>query len=567
MFKTPMCIKRLRVKPVKRSKAAVLIVFLVLFSVVASGCLGGGGTTSSSPSASSSPSLSSSSSSTSSSSSSSTSSTTTSSAVSSTIIIGVTDKVTDIDPANAYDFYTWEVLNNIMEGLVKYKPGTLEIEPGLAESWDVNDNSTVWTFHLRKGLKFDDGTPFTAKDVVRSINRVMTIKGDPSWLVTSFVKKVEAKDDYTVVFYLKHPTAYFLALLTTPPYFPVSPKYDNDKIDSDATYGGIGPYKIVKWVRDQELVLEANPYYYGEKPKTKKIIIKFYNDASTMRLALQNGEIDIAWRTLRPTDIKSLQSGGQFNVIEVPGAFIRYVCLNTKVDPTKNVKVRQALAAAIDRKEISNIVFQGTVEPLYSLIPNGMWSHKDVFKTKYGDANLDLAKSLLKEAGYSESNPLKITLWYTPTHYGDTEASLAQVLKSEWEKTGMIKVTIKSAEWNTYTDYARKGQMMVYLLGWYPDYLDPDDYTTPFLDSNANSWAGTGYNNTQVNKLLEKAQTITDQNQRAQIYEQVQDILAQDVPYIPLIQGKLFVVTQKSVKGVVIGPDMIFHYSTVYKTG
>ncbi len=537
------------VNAMRKAYLSLLLVGLFVFSVVASGCISGTSKTSTSPTGSS------------------PTGTTTQGKVAEQLIIGVTDKVTDLDPANAYDFYTWEVLNNVMEGLVKYEPGTLKIVPGLAEKWKVNANSTVWTFYLRKGLKFDDGTPFTAKDVVRSINRVMTIKGDPSWLVTSFVKKVEAKDDYTVVFYLKHPTAYFLSLLTTPPYFPVSPKYDNDKIDSDATYGGIGPYKIVKWVRDQELVLEANPYYYGDQPKTKKIVVKFYNDASTMRLALQNGEIDIAWRTLRPTDIESLKQSGKYNVIEIPGAFIRYVCLNTKVDPTKNVKVRQALAAAIDRSEISKIVFHNTVEPLYSLIPNGMWSHKDVFKAKYGDANLDLAKKLLSEAGYSDSNPLQIQLWYTPTHYGDTEASLAQVLKSEWEKTGMIKVTIKSAEWNTYTDYARKGQMMVYLLGWYPDYLDPDDYTTPFLDSEANSWAGTGYSNPQVDSLLRKAQTITDQGQRTQIYEQVQDILAQDVPYIPLIQGKLFVVTQKSVQGITIGPDMIFHYNTVYKTG
>jgi peptide/nickel transport system substrate-binding protein len=515
----------------RRQYATLALVFLVVFSVVASGCISGGG----------------------------------GEEKPTTIVIGVTDKVTDLDPSNAYDFYTWEVLNNVMEGLVKYKPGTLEIEPALAESWEVNEDSTVWTFHLRKDLKFADGTPLKAQDVVRSIERVMTIQGDPSWLVTDFVDKVEAKDDYTVVFYLKQPTAYFLALLTTPPYFPVHPDYAPDQIQSDQTAGGAGPYKITKWVRDEELVLEANPNYYGEKPKTEKIIIKFYRDASTMRLALQNGEIDIAWRTLRPSDIDSLKKDGNFNVIEVPGGFIRYICLNTKNDPTSNVKVRQALAAAVDRPEIAQKVFMGTVEPLYSLVPNGMWSHKDVFKTAYGDGNIEKAKALLSEAGYSESNPLEIQLWYTPTHYGDTEADLAQILKEQWEKTGMIKVTIKSAEWGTYTDYARNGQMQVYLLGWYPDYLDPDDYTTPFLKSTANSWAGTGYANPTMDDLLSQAQRLSDQNERTKLYEQVQDILAQDVPYIPLIQGKLFVVTQKNVKGVTIGPDMIFRYSTLYK--
>ena len=481
------------------------------------------------------------------------------------IVIGVTDKVSDLDPANAYDFYTWEVLNNVMEGLVKYKAGTTNIVPAIAKDWTVNNNATVWTFHLRNDVKFADGTPLKAQDVVRSINRVITIKGDPSWLVTDFVKTVTAQNDYTVVFTLKHPTAYFLSLLTTPPYFPVSNKYNPTQIDSDQTAGGAGPYMITKWVRDQELDLQANPYYYGDKPKTSKIVVRFYSDASTMRLALQNGEIDIAWRTLRPTDIQSLKSAGGYNVIEVPSSYIRYACINVQHAPTNNVQVRQALAAAVDRQKISDLVFSGTVEPLYSMIPNGMWAHEDVFKTKYGvGPNLTLAKSLLQQAGYSTSNKLKIQLWYTPTHYGDTEADLAQLLKEQWEATGMVEVTIKSAEWNTYLDYARNAEMQISLFGWYPDYLDPDDYTTPFLESPANTWAGTQYNNSHMNSLLAQAQSISDQTQRTNIYKEVQNILSNDVPYIPLIQGKLYIVTNPSIHGIVIGPDMIFHYSTIY---
>jgi len=478
------------------------------------------------------------------------------------VVIGTTDKITELDPAKAYDFLTWEVLSNVMSGLVTYDPNTGKIVPDLATNWTAMDNDTVWIFHLRKDAKFADGTPCTAYDVVRSINRVMRLGQDPSWLVTDFVKNVTALDKYTVKFVLKTPASYFLALVATPPYYPVSPKYPNDKVAPDATWGGCGPYMIAKWVRDQELVLKPNPYYYGPKPKNSGVIIKFYSNSQALRLALENKEIDVAWRTLNPNDIKSLKNQG-YNVIEVPGLFIRYVVIKTDQPPTSNVLVRQALAAAINRPEIAQAVYQGTVEPLYSLVPKGMWSHTDVFKQKYGDGNIQLAKQLLQKAGYSETHKLQITLWYTPTHYGDTEAQLAAVIKQEWESTGMIQVTIKSSEWAQFVNQLKQGQFQTSLLGWYPDYLDPDDYLTPFLMYPANSWTGTGYNNTQVNQLLKKAQMLTDMDQRAQIYKQVQQILAEDVPYIPLVQGKLFVVTNPDVVSLQVSPLMFLIYSSI----
>ena len=483
------------------------------------------------------------------------------------VVIGVTDKITDLDPANAYDFFTWEVLSNVMAGLVKYDPDTGKIVGDLATSWDVQEGGKVWIFHLRQDAKFADGTPCKAQDVVRSIKRVMKIQGDPSWLVTDFVDDVQAVDDYTVKFILKTPASYFLALVATPPYYPVHPNYPEDKIASDATWGGCGPYMIKEWVRDEKLVLVPNPHYYGPKPKNDKVVITFYSSANALKNALESGQIDIAWRTLNPEDIQELKGKSGFNVIEVPGLYIRYVVIKTDAPPTDDVLVRRALAAAVDRNEIAQTVFKGTVEPLYSMVPKGLWSHVDVFKEKYGDGNLDLAKQLLQQAGYSEDNKLHIELWYTPTHYGDTEAQLAAILKEQWERTGMITVDVKSSEWSQYVDQLRSGQMMVSLLGWYPDYLDPDDYLTPFLASSANGWTGTGYSNPTVDQLLKQAQTLTDQNERAQIYEQVQQILAEDVPYIPLIQGKLYVVTSDNVESLKISPLMFLLYDSIQVKG
>jgi peptide/nickel transport system substrate-binding protein len=484
-----------------------------------------------------------------------------------TITIGVTDKVTDIDPSNAYDFFTWEVLTNIMEGLVKYKPGTDELIPGIAEKWEVSSDGSTWTFYLKKNVAFCDGTPVKAEDVVRSIKRVMIIEGDPSWLVTEFVEDVVAIDEYTVEFKLKTPASYFLAVAATPPYFPVHPSYPQDQIVSDATWGGAGPYCIKEFKRDEYIILEANPHYHGEKPKTKTIVIKFYRDATALRLALERGEIDIAWRTLRPVDYADLAKDPNFVVGSVPGSFIRYIIINVKMDPVSNVLVRKAIAAAIDRAEIAEKIFFNTMSPLYSLIPAGMWGHIDAFKETYGlGPNIDLARSLLREAGYSETNKVVIELWYTPTHYGDTEADVAALIKKQLEATGMISVEIKSAEWATYVDNARNARMMLSLFGWYPDYIDPDNFLTPFLLSTANKWTGSLYANPTVDELLREAMVKVDQSERAKLYEQVQRILADEIPFIPLLQGNLMIVYAKNVHGVELGPPMLLSYWTIYKT-
>ncbi|MEM3739782.1 MAG: ABC transporter substrate-binding protein [Candidatus Korarchaeum sp.] len=328
---------------------------------------------------------------------------------------------------------------------------------------------------------------------MRSIKRVISIDGDPAWLVTDFVEDVVALDDYTVQFKLAKPVSYFLALVATPPYFPVHPSYPADKIVSDATWGGAGAYCIKEFKRDEYMILEANPYYHGTKPRSGTFVIRFYKDASTMRLALERGEIDVAWKTLRPTDYKDLMGNPNYKSVVAPGGFIRYVVLKVDAPPFNDVRVRQALAYAVDRSEIVDKVFLGTMAPLYSMVPNGMWSHVDCFKDKYGDKpNLEMARKLLSQAGYSETNKLKVELWYTPTHYGDTEADVAQVLKKQFEATGMIEVELKSSEWATYLEQQRTGRMNIHLLGWYPDYIDPDDYLTPFLRTESNRWLASG---------------------------------------------------------------------------
>lgn len=483
-----------------------------------------------------------------------------------TPVLGTTDRITVLDPAKCYDFYTWEVFNNIGEGLMKYKPGTTELEMGIAEYYNVSEDGATYTFKLREGLEFTDGEPLDAAAVKWSIDRVMNLSLDPAWLVSAFVDHVEVVDTYTVKFVLTKPVSYFPALTATVPYFPLSSKSYPADDTAEPLEGQYGPYKIKKLTRDVELVLEANPDYYGPPPKSEEFVVKFFTTATSLRLAVETGEIDIAWKTLNPTDVVDLKDKGVLTIEEVPGPYIRYIVCRCNMTPFDDPLLRQAVAAAIDRERICQDVYKGTVEPLYSMVPMGMWSHKDAFLEKYGEHNITKAREFLEQAGYSETNKFKFELWYTPKHYGDLEADVAAVIKDSLEETDMMEVTLKSAEWRTYAaDYLAKGVMPILLLGWYPDYIDPDDYTTIFLHSKWSPDLGVFYNNTQMDEWLEDASVETNKTERTRLYEQVQELMAEEAPVIPFFQGILTAAFWPNVRGVILDPTMLLRYYLIYK--
>jgi len=489
-----------------------------------------------------------------------------------TLVIGTTEKVIDMDPANAYDFHTWEIFNNIYQGLLTYPPGKTDLITGLAESYDVSADGMAYTFKLREGLIFSDGTSLDASAVKWSIDRVITLQGDPSWLVTDFVNHVDVVDNYSVKFVLKNPVAYFPSLVASCPYFPVNPNiYPKDRIirdPSELTGGklvGLGPYNIVSFKRDQEIVMEANANYYGEKPKTKRIVIRYFADATTMRLAIEKGEIDIAFKTLNPSDITDLEKSMKVRTIKAQGPYIRYLCFCCAVPPFNDKILRRAIAAAIDRPTIIKKVFLGQNTPLYSMVPMGMWSHIDAFKNVFGDGNLKKARELLASRGYSESNKFTFELWYTPSHYGDTEVDLAAVLKDQLEATNMIKVNVKSAEWATYRDNWSKKLMPTYLLGWYPDYIDPDNYTAAFAGTSGSKGMGIFFSDPIWDKKLTNGQIEMNANKRRAIYEELQRMWTEDVPTVPIFQGTLYMFTQNDIHGALLSPTLRFNYDILYK--
>ncbi len=487
-----------------------------------------------------------------------------------TLVYGTTEKVIDMDPANAYDFHTWEIFYNIYQGLLRYPPGKTNLVPGLAESYEIGGNGKEYTFKLREGLKFTDGTPFDAAAVKWSIDRVIALKGDPSWLVTDFVDHVEVVGKYAVKFVLKNPVAYFPSLVASVPYYPVNPNvYPQDKIIRDPSelkggqLVGLGPYKVVSFKRDQEIVLEANPDFYGDRPENDRVVIRYFADATTMRLALEKGEIDFAFKTLNPSDINDLEKSPKIRTIKAQGPYIRYICFLTDTPPFKDRVLRQAVAAAINRPPMLDKVFLGQNAPLYSMVPMGMWSHIDAFKKVYGDGNIAKARALLAARGFSESKKFEFDLWYTPSHYGDTEVDLAAVLKDQLEATGMMKVNVKSAEWATYRDNWKNKVMPAYLLGWYPDYIDPDNYTAAFAGTAGSKGLGIYFSDPYWDLLFVEGQTITDEAQRKAVYEQIQWMWTYEVPTVTLFQGTLYLFAQKDIEGIMLSPTLQFNYGPI----
>jgi peptide/nickel transport system substrate-binding protein len=516
-----------------------------------------------------------------------------------TLVMGTTDSVEScLDPVRAYDFFGWEIIQSLGCGLVEYKAGATgsvdDIAPSLATSWSVSTDGLIWTFNLRQSILYEDNvTEFNATHVKYSFDRAIGIADEDGALVgigyDGIIDNVTVTSKYVVKFYLKIPFAAFLSLMAcqasyivNPAYAPMPTNMSDPVSRSNAvivyTEGnarsshpmGLGPYKLAIWTRtagkDYEMRLEANPNYWNAGagyPKTKKMIIKFYADSVGLALAIQAQEIDIAFRQLSATDINSMKTNTDLKVWEGTGAFIQYLVLQEKYAPFNNTQIRQAVGAAINRTTMVNTVFLGQAQKLYSMIPIGMFGHTDAFLT-LGDPNYTKTQELLAELGYNQTNKLSFKLWFeTSGHYPSSQQQ-ATVLKSSLEASGVIAVTLDSADWPSYRTHRQNEDMEAYILGWYPDYIDPDDYIQPFLDSSGGSWIHHNYNNPQMDKLIAWARGNTTATARSSLYNQIQNLMVEDCPIIPTYQGSAYAVTTLKIKGIYLDITQSWRHWLVY---
>ena len=505
------------------------------------------------------------------------------------ITIGTTDKITSLDPAGSYDNGSYAAQIQVFPFLYAQDYNTSELSADIAaDDGTWNSDGTQFTVKLKSGLKFANGHDLTSSDVKFSFDRVKKINDEngPSSLLAN-ITDVKAKDDTTVVFTDSVPYDVTLKQVLSSPAGPIvdeesfsdSKLTDADTIVKDNAFAG--PYKLTSFKLNEALAYAKNDSYKGLTPaKNDAVQVKYYADASNLKMAVQQGQIDVAYRSLTPTDISDLSKDKKVKVVTGPGGEERFLTFNFRIQPygektsepnaAKAKAVRQAVANLIDRDELASKVYKNTYTPMYSFIPDGLTSHSDTLKSAYGDGNgkpsTDKAKKVLSDAGVK--TPVDLKLQYNPDHYGSSSADEYAAIKSQLESSGLFKVDLQSTEWTQFNKDRvvtedSDGSDPVYQLGWFPDYSDPDNYLSPFFrDGN---FVNNGYSNKEINDLIVKQAGEKDESVRENLLKEIQEKETDDLSTIPLLQGAQTAVTGTSVKGVVLDASFRFRYASITK--
>ncbi|MEJ7634693.1 ABC transporter substrate-binding protein [Aeromicrobium sp.] len=505
------------------------------------------------------------------------------------LIVGTTDKVVSIDPAGSYDNGSLNVQTQVYQYLLNFPAGSTELTPDAAEKCDF-DTPTTYVCTMKDGLKFANGNDLTASDVAFSFTRIGKIEdpNGPASLLGA-MKSVEATDDKTVTFTLNAPNDQTFPQILVTSAGPIVDEetYPADKVmDDEAAVkanGFSGPYTISKYSKNQLAEFKANPDYDGTygKAQTKTVTMKYEAKPENLKLDIQNKDVDVAYRSLTPTDIADLEKADGLTVHTGAGGELRYITFNLKTmpgdDPEQKLAIRQAMASSVDRAELASQVYKDTFTPAYSMVPDGQVGATEAFKEAYGEApDKAAAKKILDDAGVK--TPVNIKLQYNPDHYGSSSAEEYAAVKRQLDATGLFKVDLQSTEWVTYSEEYPADAYPVFQLGWFPDFPDADNYLSPFLspyskDKSGNftnshyNEEGTDFEDTTMSKLLDDERTDADEASRTATLKEIQDRLADQVPYLPLLTGSQVAIATDEVKGVekTLDPSFKFRFTSLSK--
>ncbi|WP_082042960.1 ABC transporter substrate-binding protein [Rhodococcus sp. MEB064] len=476
------------------------------------------------------------------------------------LIVGTTDQVYSLDPAASYDNGSFTIMNQVYPFLMNYAPGSDELQPDAAQSCEFSQ-PTVYTCTLKDDLKFSNGHALTSEDVKFSFDRIVSINdpNGPSSLLAN-LDSVAAPDDKTVEFTLKAPNdqtfPQVLATNTGPiidsEVFPADSIMDDNAVVAAKPFAG--PYSIDSYEKNSLVSFSAAADYKGVlgAPKTSSVTLRTYTSADNLKLDMQNKSIDVAWRSLTPTDIESLDQVDGLTVHEGPGGELRYIVFNQNTmpggTPEQKLAIRKAMAASVDRDALSENVYKGTFTPAWSVVPSGLEGANTAFKDVYGEApNKDEAAKFLSDAGVQ--TPVAVNLQYNPDHYGSSSSEEYAAVKGQLESSGLFTVNLQSTEWNTYNKERVADTYPVYQLGWFPDFPDADNYLTPFFAPD--NFLQNHFENPEITALIDSERTETDPARRFEIIGEIQTRMAQDfVSTLPLLEGKQIAISTDQVQGV-----------------
>ncbi|MDT0495435.1 ABC transporter substrate-binding protein [Streptomyces sp. NPDC012600] len=463
------------------------------------------------------------------------------------VTVGTSDEVTSLDPAGAYDAGSWAIYSNLYQSLMTFKSGAIVPEPDAAESCAfIGQKLQTYQCKLRDDLNFSNGRKITAEDVKHSFDRMLKINADvgPAALFPTLDSVVT--EGRTITFNLSGKDATFPHKLATGAGAIVdSTKYPADKLRTGNQVDGSGPYVLKAYEAGSRAELVPNLRYKGALKKLgKPVTIRYFKGSEELLRAWDGGEVDVSHRQLPPARLAELDSGDpDLRVTEADSAEIRNIIFNVREDsPFGNKKVRQAVASIVDRGPLVSKVYASTVEPLYSLIPTGFIGHSTPFFDAYPSSDPKRAEKLLQEAGVETPVSIKFGYRADGAYTKETEE-----LRRQLEKDGLFKVSVKAAEWKDYQKAYAAGEYDMYTVGWLPDFPDPDTFSQPLVGTD--NVLHSGYSSKRVDKLISATQQLSDRGRTSNDFKEMQRLVGEDVPLLPLWQKKEYVVAKSEVAG------------------
>lgn len=477
-----------------------------------------------------------------------------------------------LDPHDISDGFSANNTVNMFDTLVQFRADGTQVEPALAESWSASSDGLVWTFKLRRGVKFHDGTPFNAEAVKFNYERQIDAKnpyhhGTFEYAEFTFqnVKTVDVVDEFTVKFTLSAPYAPFIsnmAMFSTAISSPTAIKKWGKDYFKHPT--GTGAFRFVEWVQKDHITMEANKDYWRGRPCVDRLIIRGIPDNTVRLLEMEKGTAQVM-QQVNPPDYDRIRGNKDLVLVTAPGLNVGYLAMNTGKEPFNDARVRRAVNHAINRDALVKAFYGGVGAPATNPMPPTIWGYNTAVKPyEFSPAK---AKQLLNEAGYPGG--INTELWWPnrARPYLTQPQKIAEALQSQLAQGG-IQAKLVTFEWGTYLAKVRSGEHPMAILGWTGDNGDPDNFIYVLLDrDNAEKGKASNiafYSSGAVHDLLIKAQQVSAQSERAKLYEKVQQIIHDDAPWAPLVHAARVLAHRSQVQNVVSHPLDLMWFARVW---